>query len=492
MKYKKSFLRIINSSILLLIISDSYFSLDSVGKKVNLKDINSTEINSFEFNNKKKIFNHYSGLDNVKGKKTKNFENKSTLIESFKKQYNTEDDLDGNNNTLSTSNKSNNQSKYLNLDYTEKSMKEIFNNGLPIIKKILNPNFNLKHITNDSQLYQGSLIFQMPENNNQRLSLNVINNFIYNNSSVIQVIEGSQSCNSSVKSQSIKKDDSSIEKTIKSIEKVYKAQINKLKKEYDEKIKNLNENLSEDDKKINEFNKYIKTLQEEDREKFINLKKEYESKIDNLKKDNGNEIKTIDEKNKEIKTLKNILNEKISQFEKQLMEQKNAYTNDKKILEQKLKLQNEKNLNETIQKNNTKMSQVTTVMKKENDSLHASTKKTKIETLPKSSEQKVEVIDIKQEENLQSINRPNLYMPVKVIDDFSNNKNDIKIIPNEAVNILKKLENIEPLYCMDVNSDDYKHFQMNYEKCKELNDIYLKFARFLHSYFQVKFNLLLI
>ena len=67
----------------------------------------------------------------------------------------------------------------------------ILNSALPLIKTIIDPNVDLNKITNgkNSQFYQGSLILQIPEKSNENLNLNVFNNFIYNNSSIFQIMQ---------------------------------------------------------------------------------------------------------------------------------------------------------------------------------------------------------------------------------------------------------------------------------------------------------------
>jgi len=70
-------------------------------------------------------------------------------------------------------------------------MNNVFTSAIPIIKKIIDPSSFLGLMkSNNTEYYQGSLILQIPEKSNDKLYFNVFNNFIYNNSSINQFMQG--------------------------------------------------------------------------------------------------------------------------------------------------------------------------------------------------------------------------------------------------------------------------------------------------------------
>ena len=67
------------------------------------------------------------------------------------------------------------------------------NSAYPIIKKLFDPSENLKSIlpqSNNSEYYQGSLILQVPDKSDDNLFFNVFNNFVFNNSTILQMMQG--------------------------------------------------------------------------------------------------------------------------------------------------------------------------------------------------------------------------------------------------------------------------------------------------------------
>ena len=49
-----------------------------------------------------------------------------------------------------------------------------------------------------------------------------------------------------------------------------------------------------------------------------------------------------------------------------------------------------------------------------------------------------------------------------------------------AIPVIKNTKPI-PLFCLDLNGEDYRHFLMNYEKCRELNSIYLQYSSYIRT-----------
>jgi len=197
-----------------------------------------------------------------------------------------------------------------------------------------------------------------------------------------------------------------------------------------------------------------------------------------LKKKNIEEDLLLMEKEKEIAQLKDLLEKKIKDFDNSVKLNK---LKDEQI--EKLTLSPKKDIQEVkknIPKNDIEKSVVkVNQIKNETNKEILKSIKTK-ENPPINQNMKTNL-----EENLNKFEK--VSVPVKVVDNILSANHGGNNIPVITSSSNKKPNEFQPLFCIDINGEDNKHFQMNYEKCKELNNIYMNFVSYLHSEIQVLF-----
>lgn len=80
------------------------------------------------------------------------------------------------------------------------------------------------------------------------------------------------------------------------------------------------------------------------------------------------------------------------------------------------------------------------------------------------------------------------FLPVEIV---AGHPVAITIAENKPIAVKKEPQrHLDSLGCLVVDSLEFHHFQMNYEKCKQLNSIYTKFSSSLNvNYKSVNYNL---
>jgi hypothetical protein len=310
------------------------------------------------------------------------------------------------------------------------------------IKKIPIYSNSLSNIEKE-KYYQGSLFLNLA-NSTQGVNLKVVNNFIISNSNISQYLESGMQNNSTLTPQSLS---TPTKDTLK---------VQELKTQYEEKLKNFEDANSA---------------------KLNLLKLEMESKLAKLQDLNFKE----EEKIKEYKMkLSDFNNSSILEKESLKMEYEN------KIKELVLKLQEEMNILKTkeieIIEKNMEIKKLNQDMKKLNETICIKEKTLLKENLTKSFQQlkndtQGKIIEPKKTLIQQSKDE---LKPTKMIP-HSYNTVQTPIVKMPAISTPPKPSQ---LACIDLNSLEFHHFLMNYEKCKNLNELYLA----LLPYFIIKSN----
>lgn len=366
---------------------------------------------------------------------------------------------------------------------------------------------------NLSKYYQGSVFFNLPTDKAQRVNVYITNNFIFSNSSVTQYINdrsfNSSNCNNTNKakySQINEKQNKipplslseGVNKTSKEnkthkndkndkkeeifhksdLDKLYKEIYAKVKENFDKETYNIKQNYEDKFNKLNQVSEQTQNTVKEYKQQLENvkiksesdkksLKEEYEEKIKNLNKESEQEMKVVKEKEKQLKEAKEY-HETDSNMIDHLKEEQEKTMTELKDLKIKLKEKEQKEIN--LNKQLTKNSQ-NSPAKSHQEPIKKETKPIS----PKTSEQNMPPHT--------NNNQDEEYYPVEIVHNSyiptpkpAEKNKPVNHNPplNNAKNIVPiAAPHYEPLLCLDTNSVEFHHFQMNFEKCKQLNDMYM-------------------
>jgi hypothetical protein len=303
--------------------------------------------------------------------------------------------------------------------------------------------------------YQGSVLFNLLGNKTlpmESINLNVVNNFIISNSNVSQFISGPIGKNLTTvppkENKCSNENELVYQDKIKKMNESYQLTIEELKNQMESKINSLQKQYNLDEEKIKDFNSQIKYV-----------KSEMQGTIKNLENKTRDELQEIERYKLKVKKLnETFLKDKDDlkfYYEKKIKELLKKIEEKSQIIEKKE--ENEVNLkSEIVLMRNTNKSQF--INKKESSGIDPNLKTTQNNNFNNKTNIKIN----SKSEDMYPVNyykpKPNIIQPIKE-----------KLFNNTEKNLTNTLPSLP---CMDINSIEFHHFLMNYEKCKNLNSLY--------------------
>jgi hypothetical protein len=357
---------------------------------------------------------------------------------------------------------------------TEKNNTGIKHNDSLLDKKNLNTTKQDTAFLSE-KFYQGSVLFAVPPSlgKNDRINFNIYNSFHISNSSVTQFMDK----NNSNREEFLKgQEEIKLEAKLKKLENKHKLEEREKELKYEEKIKELAKLNRLEEVKIKVYQDLLASMRIKQNEEKDKIKTEYENKMEIIKKGNNdvkvkikkeeNEIDSLKQENlqekKEIKEKNDLIEKLQKQIKNNINDEKGTIMKDKEELIQtnnilknsKLKI----NKNETQEKSNS-----TSKMKANNKTIEKEVESFLPKTINKT-------IGDEEEEG-----KSYLLNVVKELPKPKHRKSKHLKKTNNTISFVKALERVKGrLNCMVMESNEAHHFKMNFEKCKELNSIYLE------------------